>query len=65
MAIQMFFRLTGVHLDAVQKRNGDWVPAKHAAKRQTPAMLRKFLGVVTDFTRFARTGNVPQARIDK
>ena len=65
MAIQMFFRLTGVHLDAVQKRNGDWLPAK----RQAPAMLRKFLGVVTDFTRFARTGNVqvyvPQARIDK
>ena len=65
MAVQMFFRLTGIHLDAVQKRNGDWLPAK----RQTPAMLQKFLGVVTDFTRFARTGNVqvfvPQARIDK
>ena len=38
MAVQMFFRLTGIHLDAVQKRNGDWLPAK----RQTPAMLQIF-----------------------
>jgi hypothetical protein len=65
LAIQLIFRLTGVHLDAVLGRNGEWLPAK----RQTPAMLRKFLGVETDFTRFAATGIVrvfvPQARIDK
>ena len=65
MAIQHFFRLTGVHLDAVQKSNGGWLPAK----RQAPAMLQKFLGVVTDFTHFRMTAkvrvHVPQARIDK
>ena len=65
LALQRFFRLTGIHLDAVVGRNNVIIPAK----KQIPALLRRFLGVVTDFTNFAHNGNVrvyvPQARIDK
>ena len=58
-------RLTGVSLDGVTGRDGVRIPAK----RQTPSIIQKFLGVVSDFTHFSRLGKVrmyvPQARIDK
>ena len=63
-------RLLGVHLDAVpflnrNTGNQDVLPAK----RQSPAYKRVFLGVETDFSRFATTGRVyvsiPKPKVDK
>ena len=63
--LESFMRLTGFDLDGVKGRDGMEV----AAKKQPPSLVTKFLGVVSDFTAFAKTGKVrmyvPPARIGK
>lgn len=62
--LEGFMRLTGVGLDGVNGRDGNWVPAK----KQKPSVIQKFLGVITDFTHFPKRGivrmQVPEARIE-
>ena len=69
-ALLRFARLLGVHFDAIEYRDRLTGEDKVLpAKRQSPGFKRLFLGVETDFTRFASTGKVyvtvPQPRIDK
>ena len=58
-------RLTGFDLDSVKGRDGTVI----VAKKQPPSLVTKFLGVVSDFTAFAKTGKVrmyvPPARVQK